>query len=106
MVMLMGRKEELLEYLGGNENRVLIERTIDEVIAIEEQLSRLRKLPFIKVHPENPEIQKATPASRLYVSLLAQYNVNIRTLARLAGKSEVEEDSPLRGWARNRVNPE
>lgn len=99
----MSRREELLKYLGGNGNEELIEPMVDEVIFLEGQLTELRKLPFIKVHPKNPEIQKATPASRMYVSLMAQYNANIRTLARLSGKTEIEEESPLRSWVKNHV---
>lgn len=97
----MNRREELLKYLSGNDNSAFIEPMVDEMIFLENELSRLKKLPFIKVHPKNPEIQKATPASRLYVSLMAQYNANIRTLARLSGKTEIEEESPLRSWAKS-----
>jgi hypothetical protein len=97
----MSRREELLNYLGGKDNGVMIEPMVDEVVFLEQQLTELRKLPFLRVHPHNPEIQKATPASRMYVSLMAQYNANIRTLARLSGKIEVEEESPLRSWVKS-----
>ena len=97
----MSRRDELLKYLGGKENRAMIEPMVDEVVFLEQRLTELRKLPFLRVHPHNPEIQKATPASRMYVSLMAQYNANIRTLARLSGKIEVEEESPLRSWVKN-----
>lgn len=97
----MSRREELLKYLGGKDNGAMIEPMVDEVVFLEQRLTELRKLPFIRIHPHNPEIQKATPASRMYVSLMAQYNANIRTLARLSGKIEVEEESPLRSWVKN-----
>lgn len=97
----MSRREELLKYLGGKDNGAMIEPMVDEVVFLEQQLTELRKLPFLRVHPHNPEIQKATPASRMYVSLMAQYNANIRTLARLSGKIEAEEESPLRSWVKN-----
>jgi hypothetical protein len=97
----MSRREELLKYLGGKDNGAMIEPMVDEVVFLEQRLTELRKLPFLRVHPHNPEIQKATPASRMYVSLMAQYNANIRTLARLSGKIEVEEESPLRSWVKN-----
>lgn len=100
----MDRRDELLNYLKGKTETAFVENLVDEVVFIEEQLTSLKKLPFIKVHPENPELQKATPASRMYVSLMAQYNANIRTLARLAGAVDVEEDSPLRAWAKNNVD--
>lgn len=96
----MTRKEELLKYMGDKVDREFIEYLVDEVVFLEQQLAELKKLPFIKVHPQNPELQKATPASRMYVSLMAQYNANIRTLAHLSGATEVEEESPLRAWAK------
>ena len=97
----MSRREELLNYLCGKDNGAMIEPMVDEVVFLEQRLTELRKLPFLRVHPHNPEIQKATPASRMYVSLMAQYNANIRTLARLSGKIEAEEESPLRSWVKN-----
>lgn len=100
----MSRRDDLLNYLKGKADENLVENLVDEVVFIEEQLNNIKKLPFIKVHPEHPEIQKATPASKMYVSLMAQYNANIRTLARLSGAVDVEEDSPLRLWAKNHVN--
>lgn len=100
----MNRKEELLKYLSGKDNAEFIEQLVDEVVFLEKQLTELKKLPFIKVHPQNPKIQKATPASRLYVSLMAQYNANIRTLASLSGKNEIEEESPLRTWVKKHAN--
>lgn len=96
----MSRKEELLKYMGGKADRELVEYLIDEAVFLEGQLAELKKLPFIKIHPQHPEMQKATPASRMYVSLMAQYNANIRTLAHLSGATEAEEESPLRAWAK------
>lgn len=96
----MSRREELVKYMGANADMELAEHLIDEVVFLEEQLAQLKKLPFIEVHPRNPEKQRATPASRMYVSLMAQYNANIRTLAHLSGATETEEESPLRIWAK------
>lgn len=96
----MSRKDELMKFMGDKIDKAFVEPMVDEVIFLEGQLTELKKLPFIKVHPSNPELQKATPASRLYVSLMAQYNANIRTLSHLSGATETEEDSPLRAWAK------
>ena len=100
----MTRRDELLKYMGDKVDKEFITPLIDEVIFLENQLSELKKLPFIKVNPNNPEQQKATPASKMYVSLMAQYNANIRTLMHLSGNNEVEEESPLRAWAKKNVN--
>lgn len=100
----MSRKDEILKYMGDKVDRSFVERLVDEVVFLETQLTELKKLPFIKVHPTNPEMQKATPASKQYVSLMAQYNANIRTLAHLSGNTDVEEESPLRAWAKNNAS--
>lgn len=96
----MSRKEQLLKYMRGKADAELVEHLVDEAVFLEEQLEELKKLPFIKVHPQDPQRQKATPAARMYVSLMAQYNANIRTLAHLSGTTETEEESPLRAWAK------
>ena len=76
---------------------------IDEIIFIENQLEELRKLPFISVNPKNPAQQKATPASKQYKEMMQQYNNSLRLLFRLSGDmGEVEEESPLRIWAKKR----
>lgn len=94
----MARKDELLKYLGASDPVTV--QMVDELIFLEGELAKLKKLPFIKVHPECPERQKPTTAGKLYVSLLAQYNANVRTLCRLNGKVETEEESPLRKWVK------
>lgn len=100
----MTRREELLKYLSGKTEQLMVEQLVDEIIFQEQQLDELKKLPFINVNPKNPMQQKATPASRMYVSLMAQYNANVRTIARLSGDTEIEEDSPLRSWAKKNAN--
>ena len=98
----MDRKEELQKLC--NDNNELTRQLVDEIVFIEEQLTELRKLPLIKVNPNNPSQQKSTPASKLYKELLQQYNNSIKTLARLTGNSDTEETSPLRKWVESRVS--
>lgn len=102
----MGRKEELIKCLGGKADMNLVGNLIDEIIFLEVKLEELKKLPFIKVHPDNPELQKATPASKLFVQFAAQYNSAVRTLVSLSGGDASGEDSPLREWARKYANTE
>lgn len=94
----MTRTEELLKYLGASDPVTV--QMVGELVFMEGELEKIKKLPFIKVHPNNPELQKPTTAGKLYVSLLAQYNANVRTLCRLNGKVETEEESPLRKWVK------
>lgn len=102
----MRRKEELLSLITKSDpdNKVRAELLIDEIVFIEEQLIEIKKLPFIKVNPDNPAMQKATAAAKQYKELMQQYNNSLRLLFKLSGSlnNEPEEDSPLRAWARSR----
>ena len=68
---------------------------------METQLDQLRKLPVIKVHPQNPEIQKITPSAKLYKETLQQYNNVIRTLSSFIRHDEGEGESPLEAYLNN-----
>lgn len=94
----MTRKENLIKALEGAD-LVLIQNVADEVVFVEEQLQELKKLPFIKVNPENPLQQKATPAAKQYKEFLQQYNNLIKLLFSVSGQDDKSETSPLRLWA-------
>lgn len=74
----------------------IIAPMIDDVVFLEEQLTELKKYPMLKVNPNNPTQQKATPASKLYKEYLQQYNNCIKILCSTLTKNNVEEESPLR----------
>lgn len=97
----MNRKEELLNLI--NHEPVLIP-LIDDMLECEEQLDYLRSLPKIKVHPDDPSKQKATPAAKLYKEYLQQYTNILKILLRATGADENDEESPLRKWVRNHVD--
>ena len=93
------RKNELLKIFSEIEDtKDIIMPMIDDVVFLEEQLQDLRKLPFIKVHPEYPELQKPTPAAKMYKELLQQYNNCIKILTGILRKDAPEEESPLRAF--------
>lgn len=98
----MTRKENLIKALESTD-LVLIENVVDEVIFVEEQLQELKKLPLIKVNPENPLQQKATPAAKQYKEFLQQYNNLIKLLYSISGQKENDEESPLRKWVNKHV---
>lgn len=99
----MSRKEELLKIVDQIEDtKEIIMPMIDDMIFLEEQLKELRKLPFIKVHPEYPDIQKPTAAAKQYKELLQQYNNCVKILASIIRKDTPEEDSPLRAFVNAR----
>lgn len=95
----MSRKEELMKIFEQvDDQKGIIMPLIDDVVFIEDQLQQLRKLPFIKVHPKYPDIQKATPAAKQYKELLQQYNNCIKILTGILRKDAAEEESPLRAF--------
>ena len=100
----MDRKEELMSIVESidNNTKIILLPLIDEILFIEEQLVELKKLPFIKVHPKNPDMQKATPAAKQYKELIQKYTNAIKVLSRATGTSESDEESPLRKWIRSR----
>ena len=94
------RKEELIKLVN---NDVVLTRTIEEMVILEERLDYLKTLPFIKVHPDDVTKQKATPASKLYRELLQQYTTIVRIMMRATGTDEQNEESPLRKWFRENM---
>lgn len=99
----MTRKEELLKIFDQVEDQKgIILPMIDDVVFLESQLEGLRKLPFIKVHPDFPDIQKPTAAAKQYKELLQQYNNCIKILTGILRKDSAEEESPLRAFIESR----
>ena len=107
----MTRKEELQSVLNQYGDDIKTSELIDTVVDLEERMRYLRTLPFIRVSKKNPELQEVTPASRQYKELLQQYNNCLRTLFRIEADAKreeakanalMEEESPLRKWARGR----
>jgi hypothetical protein len=95
----LNRKDELLNVFNEIEDtKDIILPMIDDVVFLEEQLKDLRKLPFLRVNPDNPSQQKPTPAAKLYKELLQQYNICIKILTGILRKDAPEEDSPLRAF--------
>lgn len=93
------RKDELLKIFDQIEDtKDIILPMIDDVVFLEEQLQELRKLPFIRVNPQDPSMQKPTPAAKQYKELLQQYNNCIKILTGILRKDAPEEDSPLRAF--------
>lgn len=96
------RRSELLKILNDANNSV-VSPLIDEILYLEDQLKMLRKLPKIKINPQNPEQQKATPAAKLYKEYLQQYLNAIKLLSSITKTDVSDEESPLRKWTRARI---
>lgn len=100
----MDRYDELIKTVcpDGAETD-LFKNLVAECVELEKRLDYLRSLPHIKVHPTDPTKQKTTPAAKQYKELLQQYTNIIKILARQGGGENDSEDSPLRAWARKRL---
>lgn len=95
----MSRKDELLKIFKELDGDVLtiVTPMIEELVFIEGELAKLRDQPFIKYHPTDPSIQKATPSGKLYKDLLATEKDIVRILcSQLHKGGEGESESPLR----------
>ena len=101
----MDRTAELLSLIGNTKTETEAKQLVDEIIFLEDQLKKLKRLPFLRVNPKNPEQQKATPAAKQYKELLQQYNNSLKLLLKITGDlgGEPEEESPLRQWLRERM---
>lgn len=97
------RKAELLKvFKNVDDVGQVVAPMIDDVVFLEESLEHLRELPFMRINPDNPSQQKATPAAKQYKELLQQYNNCIKILAGVLRKDVPEEESPLRAFVNSR----
>lgn len=102
----MNRIDELRAiFEEADENlKKIIWPLLEEVAFIEGQLSELRRLPWIRVDPDNPARQKSTPAAKQYKELLQQQNNCIKILLNAVKDSAPEEESPLRAYLKRLEN--
>ena len=99
----MDRKQELLKIFEQVEDtKGIILPMIDDVVFLEDQLKHLRTLPFLRVNPKDPSMQKPTAAAKQYKELLQQYNNCVKILTGVLRKDAQEEDSPLRLYLESR----
>lgn len=96
----MTREEELRALVGDDP---LMGHLVGEMLELEKQMDYLRTLPKIKVHPNDPSRQRATPAAKLYKEGLQQYTNIIRILMRATGTDIEDDESPLRKWFNEHV---
>lgn len=82
--------------------RQIVQPLIAETAYLEGELDFLRGLPKIKIHPDDPRKQQATPAAKLYKELLQQYTNCIKVLTTVLRREAPEEESPLRAWLEGR----
>lgn len=84
------RKNEifsLFEHVDDEEKKLLTP-LIENVVFLEKRMSDLREMPFVRVHPKNPLLQKTTPAAKLYKECMQSYMNAIRILLNALRKVE------------------
>jgi len=79
----------------SDEEKQLVDRLIDEVIFLEQQMNELKELPFISVHPDKPNLQKVTPAAKLYKECSQSYMNAVRILLSILHKVETSAQDEL-----------
>lgn len=91
------RKNNLIAVFADCEEgqKKVIEKLIDEVVYLEEQMEYFKSLPFIAIHPQNPAKQKTTSAAKLYKECSQSYMNAIRILLSILNKSEIDEQNEL-----------
>ena len=97
----MNRLEELKGIFETVEEdkQKLAQQLIEEAEFLEGRLAELRKLPFIKVHPEDPERQKRTEASKLYKEHIQSYCNVIKILNSILQKNSIEDSDEFDQFA-------
>lgn len=93
----MDRRTELNEiFLEVDESeRKLVDRLLDEVVFLENQMIELKKLPFIATHPQNPNLQRKTEAAKLYKECSQSYMNAIRILVGILHKVDTSAEDEL-----------
>lgn len=99
----MSRKDDLLALCEGKKESYQL---VEEILFLEKELEKIKKLPFTKTHPEDPTRQKILPAARQYKDLIQQYNNCLKTLVRIIGKDDSGGTSPLREWVKQKLRGE
>ena len=97
----MDREQELMKLLSDAGIDAMItafRKLVQEIVFLEQQLTELKKYPFISVNPKNPAQQKPTPAAKQYKEMLQQYNNSIKIMIRTLERNKSTENSPLREY--------
>ena len=69
-----------------------------EIVFMEERLETLRKLPQIRVHPQNPARQEITAAGKQYKETMQAYLNAIKVLQSTLSRYSVEEQDAFDKW--------
>lgn len=77
----------------------LVEGLIEDAAFLKAENYIIRKaissIGMVKIHPENPSVQKTTEAAKQYLKNINSYAVVIKTLNGVLNKAIIEEDDEL-----------
>lgn len=73
----------------------LVTNLLDEVVYLECRMAELKKMPFIHAHPQNPALQKSTPAAKQYKECMQSYMNALRILVNILRKVETSAQDEL-----------
>lgn len=93
----MTRLEKLQKIFENvdEDKREVIEPLLYDVIFIEKRLAKLRKLPMIRVHKNNPARQETTPAGKQYKEYMQSYLNALKVLQTTLYRAGETGESPL-----------
>lgn len=93
----MTRLEKLQKIFENvdEDKREVIEPLLYDVIFIEKRLAKLRKLPMIRVHKNNPARQETTPAGKQYKEYMQSYLNALKVLQTTLYRAGENGESPL-----------
>ncbi len=74
----------------------LLSPLLDEIVFLEGRMGELRGLPFVRVNPKNPAMQKTTSAAKLYKECSQSYMNAIRILCNSLRKIDDNAADDLR----------
>lgn len=86
--------DEIFEFVDESE-KILVDNLLDEVVYLEERMTALRKCEFIRINPDNPQLQKTTAAAKQYKECSQSYMNAIRILINVLRRVESDAADDL-----------
>lgn len=92
--MLIDELKALFDNLDDDKKKFAYD-TIDEYVFFQNKINELKKLPLIRVHPNNPAKQQLTPAAKLIKEYSQVVDAKRGTLLRILYRVETTAEDEL-----------
>ena len=91
------RIEELKKIFEGIDpnQRAVVLPLLPEIAFMENEMRRLRELPQIRIHPNDPSRQQVTAAGKRYREIMQTYTNAIKTLLSVLQRNGSDDDDTL-----------